>query len=112
MQTEQGFREFTFAELDVGYHYALSACGVRVDFATLRIAGNHAGTIRKAKGVTPRVAAVEALRAYEKRNHVGIAHNRFEAYIRSIAKMMSERNPKTVIKRNRERVLADIQAAS
>lgn len=112
MFVEQGFREFVFAELDVGYNYALSVCGVRLDFATLRVAGNHAGAIRKAKGVTPRVAAVEALRAYEKRNHVDIAHDRFEAYIRAIAKMMSERNPRTVTKRNRERELADIKAAS
>jgi len=114
---ERGFEEFSGAELDVGYDYAIDSCGVRVDYAVLKRAGNHAGGIRKAraeagKKCLPREAATEALRAYEQRNRVRVSSDRFEAYVRSIAKMLSERNPQTKEKRRREREIAEIKAAA
>ena len=114
---ERGFSEFTSAELDIGYKYAIDVSHEQITRETLRVAGNQAGAIFKAKRekqekCDPRQAATEALRGYCQRNHLSMSIYRFNAYVRGIAKMLSERNPQTVAKRNRERVLADIQAAS
>ncbi len=109
---QDSFREFSVDEVDVGLNYAASKKGIRLTREVLRVAGNHAGAIRKAKRVTPRVAAVEALRAYERRNSLDISHDRYEGYISGIAKMLSERNPKTRRKREVERAVADFKAAA
>jgi|SRR3989338_4919846 len=114
---EPGFSEFSSAELDVGYNYAISVCREQITRETLRVAGNQAGAIFKAKRekqekCDPRQAATEALRAYCRRNYLSMAMYRFNVYVRSIAKMLSERNPQTIAKRNREREAAEIRAAS
>ncbi len=111
---EKSFREFTPDELDVGYNYAIDKCHTRVDYATLRKVGNHAGAIRKADPKkTVRKAAMEAMRAYEKRTKVRFNNvARFNAYIRSIAKMLSERNPDTKEKRSLERYREELEEVS
>lgn len=114
---ERGFAEFSSAELDVGYNYAIDKFHEQITRETLRIAGNQAGAIFKAKRekqeqCNPRQAATEALRGYCRRNHLSMTVYRFNAYVCGIAKMFSERNPQTVAKRNRERVLAELRAAS
>ena len=114
---ERGFAEFSSSEVDVGYSYAIDVSHEQITRETLRVAGNQAGAIFKAKRekqekCDPRRAATEALRGYIRRNHLSMTTYRFEAYVRGIAKMLAERSPRTVAKRNRERVLADLRAAS
>lgn len=109
METECGFEEFSSDELDAGYNWAIDKCGIRVDYGVLRKVGNHAGAIRKAKQCLPRVAATKALRAYERGNYP-LPAAKFQAYVRSIAKMMNERKNREL--RRRERELAEIKAAS
>ena|SRR3989344_6413938 len=112
MDREQGFEEFKSGEIDVGLDHAARTKGIRLTREVMRVAGNHAGAIRKAQRVTPRVAVVQALRAYEKRNNLDISHDRYEAYIAGIAKMLSERNPATARKRRTEREVAEIKAVA
>ncbi len=112
MDNQDSFREFTASEVDVGLDYAAGKKGLRLTREILRIAGNQAGAIRKAQRVTPRVAAVQALRAYEWRNGIDIGHDRYEGYIAGIAKMLSERSPKTRHKREVDKAVAELKAAA
>jgi hypothetical protein len=106
------FSEFKSDEVDVGLDYAERVLGERLNREILRVVGNHAGAIRRAEKVVPRVAAVQALRAYERKNRIDIGYRRFEGYVRAISKMLAERNPRTREKRRRKREIADIKAAS
>ena len=108
---QESFREFNSSELDVGYNYAVEQCSCRVDYAALKRIGNEAGAIRKARGCPANEAAKKALDAYIKRNRISSMQvMRRQAYIRSVAKMLSERNPATVAKRNREAREAELAA--
>lgn len=114
---ESGFKEFSSSELDVGYNYAIDACGERINREVLRVTANHAGGIFKAKREKqeksdPRQAATEALRTHCQRNHLSMTTHRFNTYVRSIAKMMAERNPNTRAKRSRERESAELLKAA
>jgi hypothetical protein len=108
---QEAFKEFSPAELDVGYYYAIEHCQCRVDYAALKLIGNQAGAIRKATNRGANEAAKMALDAYIKRNRISsmqVARRR--AYIRSVAKMLSERSPKRVAKRARDERAAELKS--
>jgi hypothetical protein len=89
---EIGFAQFETDEVLIGLDYALQHTGVKLVHDTLRIAGSTAGAIMQEKGCKPRTAACQALHRYAQRNRLDFPHDRFEAYVRAIAKMMSDRS--------------------
>lgn len=109
--TKQGFAQFRAEEVDAGMNYAYEKCRVRLDRFLLADFGNHAGAIRLTDKVTPRKAATEAIFTWiRKGRHLRFQPNILEAYVRAIAKMMAERSPLTVQKRERDARAAEIAA--
>jgi hypothetical protein len=92
MDEKIGFAEFESDEVRVGLNYALEKKGERLHHETLRVVGSTAGAIMQTKRCAPRVAAYQALHQYAQHNRLNFAPDRFEAYIRAIAKMMSDRS--------------------
>jgi hypothetical protein len=106
------FREFTDDEVLVGYHYAEEKVRTPVNLSSLRRIANDAGILRLSRpGFKPRDAATQALWAYEQRNG-NMTEAKSEAYIRSVAKMLSERNSKTKAKRERDALAEEAKAAA
>lgn len=91
MEQERGFREFEPHEIDAGLEYAHRKCQEKLAPETLRIVGNVAGAIRLRDGCLPRTAAYGALDVYFK-GKPRLTPERYEAYMRAIAKMFSVRS--------------------
>lgn len=105
---------FSASEIQTGLDYALEHCEEHLAPVTLGIVADTArGIFNQQKELdtefTPRDAAYRALFIYNRDHRVSMTEERFDAYIRAFAKMMSERNPKTREKRKRERAVLAAQ---
>lgn len=113
---EHGFSLFTDAEIEVGLRHAATNDRVTLDYGRLRRLSNDAGKTRINAGeakMTPRMAATRALQHFEREFRGSRMTERvFEAYVHAIAKMMSERSPRTRAKRRRDAEVAEILALS
>lgn len=112
---EHGFALFTDAEIEVGLKHAATKDGITLDYGRLRRISNNAGKTRlnAETKLTPREAATRALKSFEREfSGSRIPPRTFEAYVHAVAKMMSERSPKTRKKRRTEAEVAEILALS
>ncbi len=92
MGKDIGFAQFETDEVQVGLDYALEKTGVKLYHSTLRAVGSTAGAIMQTRKCGPRTAACQALHGYAQRNRFDFPEEKFEAYVRAIAKMMSDRS--------------------
>jgi len=108
-----GFKLFSNEELGVGIAYAAAKDKVTLDYGRLRTLANDAGKTRLNGGgkLTPRDAASRAVKAFL-RTYRGVhfTERSYQGYVHAIAKMMSERNPRTLSKRQREADVEEILA--
>lgn len=112
---EHGFMLFSDAELDIGIKYAAEKDHISINFGRLRTIANNAGKNlhNVEEKITPREATFRATRAFEREfPGVKFSDKVFNAYVHAIAKMFSERNPKTRVKRQIETERNEILEAS
>lgn len=90
--TQARFTEFDSEEISMGLTWASAQCGVTLHHDALRIVGNEAGGLMRSLKLNPRDATARAIRQVERRKGITIPPERFEAYVKAVAKMLSNRS--------------------
>lgn len=110
---EHSFRLFSESEIELGLNYAAQKDMVTLNYVRLRTIANNAGKnrINSEKKLTPREAASRALQGFQ-REFPGtrLSPREFEGYVHAVAKMLSERSPRTSAKRIKDKEAEEILA--